>query len=60
MNVYPDLNYFYTVSVGEMIELKCTEKRSVEDAFITHISFGSMDEMKAVAQAMLKVVAASR
>jgi hypothetical protein len=58
INVYPDPNYHFEVTSSDAIRVTYVERINMEHRF--DISFGSLDEMEAVAIAMLKVVALSR
>jgi hypothetical protein len=59
VSVYPDPDYHFEISAGDMIKVEYVDhsqgaSKSNERRF--DISFGSLDEMEAVAQAMLKAV----
>lgn len=47
--VYPQEDYRYEVCAGEMLSVTYKESTGLE----TYISFGSIEEMRAVAKAML-------
>lgn len=60
IKVFPDPDYHFEVSAGDVIMVEYVEharEGSEERRF--DVSFGSIKEMEAVAQAMLKVVANS-
>lgn len=60
INVYPDPDYHYEVSAGDVISVAYVEhinEHNTERNRRWDVSFGSLKEMEAVAQAMLKVVA---
>jgi hypothetical protein len=48
--VYPQEDYRYEVCAGEVLSVTYKESTGIE----TYISFGSIEEMRAVAKAMLK------
>jgi hypothetical protein len=63
INVYPDPDYHFEVSAGDMISVTYIEhinQYNLDKERRSDVSFGSLDEMEAVAKAMLKVVANSR
>lgn len=65
IDVYPDPDYHYEVSAGDVISVTYVEHINEYNATWSlrrrsDVSFGSLEEMEAVAKAMLKVVANSR
>jgi len=63
ISVYADPDYHFEVSAGDLIQVTYVERLrefNVNKDRRTDVSFGSLDEMAAVAKAMLKVVANSR
>ncbi len=61
ISVYPDPDYHFEVHAGDVINVEYVEhgRNGTEDRRVD-VAFGSLDEMEAVAKAMLKVVANSR
>lgn len=63
ISVYPDPDYHFEVHAGDTIQVTYVEhlhEHNVASERRSDVSFGSLDEMEAVAKAMLKVVAQSR
>jgi hypothetical protein len=63
INVYADPDYHFEVHAGDVINVTYVEhlnEHNVDKERRCDVSFGSLDEMEAVAKAMLKVVAQSR
>ena len=63
INVYADPDYHFEVQAGDVISVRYVEHVSGDNLATdrrSDVSFGSLDEMEAVAKAMLKVVANSR
>jgi hypothetical protein len=61
ISVYPDPDYHFEVLAGDVIKVEYVEhSNEVHAERRFDVSFGSLDEMEAVAHAMLKVVAMSR
>jgi len=58
IEVFVDPDYHFRVSAGNMIEVQYIEHGHEEHN--VHIGFGSLNEMEAVAMAMLKVVKMQR
>ncbi len=57
ITVYADLDYHYEIVDEELLEVRYVERgREASSA----VGFGSVDEMEAVAKAMLKVVQIKR
>jgi len=63
INVYTDPDYHFEVHAGDTIQVTYVEhinEHNITSERRSDVSFGSLDEMEAVAKAMLKVVATSR
>lgn len=60
ITVYADSDYHYKASSGDMHRVAYFESDNGTYVEKSHVSFGSLDEMEAVAKAMLKIVAISR
>ena len=56
ITVFADEDYCYEVINGETLEISYIESTDQKSKSKIYISFGSKDEMKAVAEAMLKVL----
>ncbi len=53
--VYPQEDYYYEVSVGEVLSITYKESAGQQvPVQQVYLSFGSIEEMRAVAKAMLK------
>ena len=60
ITVYADQDYKYVVSSGDIIYITYVETNDPSNNSKVEISFGSIEEMEAVANAMLKVVKMSK
>lgn len=60
LDVYADLDYFYEIRVGEEYTLTYKETRSDQLDRKVYVGFGSLEEMEAVAKAMLRAVKTAR
>lgn len=58
ISVYPDSDYHFEVTAGDMFRVEYHEHNI--SGVTSQVAFGSLDEMEAVANAMLKVVALRR
>ena len=59
LTVYCELDYKYEISYDEILHITYVEPRESDDYRID-LSFGSIEEMEAVAKAMLKVAQLKR
>ena len=59
--VYPDPEYHFEVSAGDTIQVTYIERANKNHyERRCDVTFGSLDEMEAVAKAMLKVIAVAQ
>lgn len=60
LEVYADLDYFYEIHVGGEYTLTYKEKHADKLGDKVYVGFGSLEEMEAVAKAMLRAVKTAR
>ena len=62
ISIHPDEDYHFEVHAGDVIKVEYIEHSQINNGAERRfdIAFGSLEEMEAVAKAMLRVVAQSR